>query len=223
VVVVADRAGVTGDDGPSHHGLYDLCSALSIPSVSIYAPSEPAEIAPMLAEALANAPALIRYPKTPSPGPLGPPGEPGRHRVLAAGDRRVVIVGVGKLARAALEAARLVEAASGLAPVVVDPRVIRPAPAELVEEMAEAELLVTAEDGLVLGGAGAYFARLATERAREIGHRPPAVVTLGVPVGYYPQAKPDHILAGLGLDGPGIAASVTAALETYAIAAAQPA
>ncbi len=75
VVVVADRAGVTGDDGPSHHGIYDLVQALQIPGCAIFCPSEPAEIWPALEAALAwSGPALVRYPKTPSPGPLAPAG-----------------------------------------------------------------------------------------------------------------------------------------------------
>ena len=60
VVVVADRAGITGDDGPSHHGLYDMVQALQIPNVSIFAPSEPAEMGPALAAALASSGAGAR-------------------------------------------------------------------------------------------------------------------------------------------------------------------
>ena len=69
VVICADRSGITGDDGPSHHGLLDMVLALQVPQMAIFAPSEPAEIAPMLDAALegSEAPVLIRWPKTPGP------------------------------------------------------------------------------------------------------------------------------------------------------------
>jgi 1-deoxy-D-xylulose-5-phosphate synthase len=219
VVVVADRAGITGDDGPSHHGIYDLHSALSIEGVAVYCPSEPGEIEPLLTEALASGgPALLRYPKTLSPSPLGPTGEPGRHRVLTKGSGEIVIVGIGKLARAALEAGRIVTAESGLSPMVIDPRVIRPADDDLVEQMARALLLITAEDGIALGGAGAYLASLAEKRAAHLGLPGPRAVVLGVPAAYIAQAKPDDILAHLGLDGPGIATSLLEAASRYGLA-----
>jgi 1-deoxy-D-xylulose-5-phosphate synthase len=219
VVVAADRAGITGDDGPSHHGLYDLCQALMIPGCAIFCPSEAAEVAPMLAAALDwGGPALLRYPKTPPPPPLGPPGEGLSCRVLREAGGEVLLVGIGKLAAACLEAARLLEAA-GVEASVVDARVVRPAPPELVERMAQAGLVVTAEDGLVHGGAGAFLVSLARQAAEAAGRRPPEAVVLGVPTAYIPQARPDAILARLGLDGPGIAATALAALERQGVGA----
>ena len=218
VVVVADRAGITGDDGPSHHGIYDLHSALLIDGVSIYCPSEPDEVGPLLAEALASGgPALVRYPKTPSSGPLAPPGTGSRHRVLADGSPELVVVGIGKLAGPAVSAARILEAESGLSPLVVDPRVVRPADAELVSLLSAARLVVTAEDGVALGGAGAYLAGLAEKAAEHEGRPGPRVLTLGVPGGFLAHGKPDDILSGLGLDGPGIATSVLEAARRYGL------
>ncbi|MHB1989094.1 MAG: 1-deoxy-D-xylulose-5-phosphate synthase, partial [Acidimicrobiales bacterium] len=206
VVVVADRAGITGDDGPSHHGIYDLHSALSIEGVQIYCPSEPGEVAPLLQEALfSQKPCLVRYPKTLSGGPLGPLGRQGRARVLVAGDEQVVILGIGKLARAGIEAAEILRATSGLSPHVIDPRVIRPADKEMIETLARAALVLTAEDAIAIGGAGAYLGGLVTERAGQLGLDGPRIVTLGVPTTFLPHAKPDDILAMIGLDGPGIA------------------
>ncbi|HET9091562.1 MAG TPA: transketolase C-terminal domain-containing protein, partial [Acidimicrobiales bacterium] len=218
VVVVADRAGITGDDGPSHHGIYDLHSALLIDGVSIYCPSEPDEVGPLLAEALASGgPALVRYPKTPSNGPLAPAGTGSSHRLLAEGSPELVLVGIGKLAGAALSAARILEAESGLSPLVVDPRVIRPADPGLVSLLSSARLVVTVEDGVALGGAGAYLAALA-EKAAEREARPgPRVLTLGVPGGFLAHGKPDDILSDLGLDGPGIATSVLEAARRYGL------
>ena len=207
VVVVADRAGITGDDGPSHHGIYDMHSALSIPGVRVYAPSEPAEIAPLLKEALAcREPALLRYPKTPSEGSLGPPGRPGAHRVLKEGEQ-IVLVGIGKLARRALEAAQLLEA-EGIFPEVIDPRVISPVRDELLEDLAGFRLVMTAEDGITKGGAGEHLATLTKKMAETKGQKPPFFVNLGIPIAHLPHGSPDEILSALGLDGPGIAASV---------------
>ncbi len=223
VTVVADRAGITGDDGPSHHGIYDLHTALSIPDLAVYCPAEAAEVAPLLHDALAyEGPSLVRYPKTPSIGPLGRRGEPGRHRLLREGDDDVVLVGIGKLASAALEAAAILESSGGPRPTVLDPRVIRPADPDLVAALSRARLLVTAEDGLVEGGAGSYLARLADEEAAAEGREGPRSLSLGVRVGFLAHGKPDDILESLGLDGPGIAASLYEAARRYGIVEEKP-
>ena len=223
VVVVADRAGITGDDGPSHHGLYDLHSALSIPGVAIYAPSEAGEVATCLKEALeTNGPALVRFPKTPSPGPLGPPSRPGRHRLLREGSDPVAILGIGKLAKAALEAAKILEQETGLSVEVYDPKVIRPADEALIEALCAHRLVVTAEDAISHGGAGAYLAGLVTKEACRRELRAPVTVSLGVPVAHLAHGKADHILSSLGLDGPGIATSVTEAARREGLVGPSP-
>ena len=212
VVICADRAGITGDDGASHHGIYDLVQALQIPGCAIFCPAEPGEIAPMLAEALKlDGPALIRFPKTPSPGPLGTPGSGLRARRLRQGTGEVVLVGIGKLARAALAAAEEL-ANDGIETDVFDARVIRPADPELVEAMAHARLVVTAEDGLAHGGAGSYLVAEAERAAEAAGVAGPRRVVIGVPTTYIQHAKPDAILSRLGLDGAGIAEATRRAL-----------
>jgi len=212
VVICADRAGITGDDGPSHHGLYDLVQALQIPSCAVLCPSEPAEIAPMLAAALElNGPALIRFPKTPSPGPLAGPGSGLKARKLRHGTGEVVLVGIGKMTRATLAAAAELSN-DGIEADVFDARVIRPTDPELVETMAHAHLVVTAEDGLAHGGAGSYLVNAADRAAEEAGLPEPRHVVMGVPTAYHPHAKPDAILSRLGLDGPGIAEATRRAL-----------
>ena len=216
VVICADRAGITGDDGPSHHGLLDMVLGLSIPDLAVFAPSEPAEIAPMLTAALGlDVPALIRYPKTPGPARLAAPGEGLSSRTLRAGADDVVIVGVGKLAKAALEAAEIL-ALEGIDATVIDPRVVRPLDPELLARAARAALVVTAEDGFVHGGAGAYLSAQIDARAAAVGVRGPLVVRLGVPTTYLSHGKPDVILASLGLDGSGIAAATRGGLERLA-------
>ena len=222
VVICADRAGITGDDGPSHHGLLDMVLGLSIPDLAVFAPAEPAELAPMLEAALGlDAPALIRYPKTPGPERLGAAGEGLRARVLRDGAGEVLLVGIGKCAKACLEAAEAL-AADGIDATVIDPRVIRPLDPSLVSWAARARLVVTAEDGLVHGGAGQFVARAIDERAAARGELGPLVANLGVPTAYLPHAKPDAILASLGLDGEGIARAVRQGLERLERAGREP-
>ncbi len=130
----------------------------------------------------------------------------------------MLLVGIGKLARAALEAAEsLARPADGIDATVVDPRVVRPADASLVERMAGARLVVTVEDGLAHGGAGAFLLEQAEALALERGLPGPHGLVLGVPTRYIPQGKPDDILAGLGLDAAGIAASVRRAAERHGL------
>ena len=224
VVICAGRAGITGDDGPSHHGIYDLVQALQIPGCTIFCPAETAELAPMLGEALKlDGPSLIRYPKTPCPGPLAKPGTGLRARRLRKGTGEVVLVGIGKLARAVLAAAdELFE--DGIETDVFDARVVRPADPELLEAMARSRLVVTAEDGLAHGGAGSYLVGEADRFADAAALAGPLQVVLGVPTAYLPHAKPDAILSRLGLDGAGIAEATRRALaRRRRIERAQPA
>ena len=212
VVICAGRAGITGDDGPSHHGIYDIVQALQIPGCAIFCPAETAEIAPMLREALKlSGPSLLRYPKTPSPGPLGRPGTGLKARRLRTGTGEVVLVGIGKLTRAMLAAAEELSKDS-IETDVFDARLVRPADPELLDAMAHARLVVTAEDGLVHGGAGSYLAGEADRSADAAGLPGPHRLVLGVPTVYLPHAKPDAILARLGLNGAGIADSTRRAL-----------
>jgi 1-deoxy-D-xylulose-5-phosphate synthase len=208
VVICADRAGITGDDGASHHGVLDMVLALAVAPMAVFAPSEPSEIGPMLHAALQlDGPALIRYPKTPCSDHLGEPGHGLHARILRPGDGRVVIVGVGKMAARALQAATQL-VADGVDVTVIDPRVVRPLDPQVVEACAAAELVVTAEDGLVHGGAGHYLASQVELISRRNGVRGPLMRHLGVPTEYITHAKPDTILARLGLDAQGIALAV---------------
>jgi 1-deoxy-D-xylulose-5-phosphate synthase len=214
VVFCLDRAGVTGDDGASHHGLFDLVLGLCIPEMAILCPSSADEIAPMLKAALSlNRPALIRWPKTPSLVPLaGESAGPLSARLLREGDGSVVLIGIGKLAHAGLYAAEALSA-EGTEVTCYDPRLVRPADPEMIAAAARAELVVTAEDGLATGGAGAYICQLVRDEARRQGLRLPDQLNLGMPTAFVPQAKPDAILSAHGLDGEGIAASLRDALE----------
>jgi 1-deoxy-D-xylulose-5-phosphate synthase len=212
VVMVLDRAGITGDDGPSHHGVLDMALALSIPGMTVFAPSSAPEVEVMLAEALSlDGPSVIRFPKTPAPWSASTPVGSGLHaRRVRAGDGTVCILAVGKMVTAAEAAADLLRA-EGTEVTVWDVRVVSDPDPEMLADAAAHQLVVTAEDGVRLGGAGMFVADALREAAP--GGTPPTVISRGTPRAFIDQGKPDEILARLGLDGPGLAATVREAMR----------
>ncbi len=211
VVFCVDRAGVTGDDGASHHGLYDLAALTRVPGMTVLAPSSAQEVQVMLDLALTidGGPVAIRYPKGSArqvgAGEVGS-GLRGR-RIVQGSD--VCILAVGKLVEEAEEAARLL-AQHGLRATVWDVRVVKPLDPGMLDDAATHTLVVTVEDGVRLGGAGAAIADALWSREGE-GGGAPRVLVLGAPDQFISQGSPARILARLGLDGSGIAASVLAA------------
>jgi 1-deoxy-D-xylulose-5-phosphate synthase len=217
VVFVLDRAGITGDDGPSHHGVLDLALALSIPGMTVFAPSSAEEVGPMFRTALElPGPSTIRFPKTAprhvEPGEVGSGLE--AHR-LRSGDGSVCLLGVGKTVGACLDAAREL-ADEGIEATVWDVRVVSPPDAAMLADAARHSLVVTAEDGVRHGGAGAFLVDAMAAQVDSAGLPGPAVRVLGVPRQYVAQGKADDILASLGLDGTGIAESLRRALARVA-------
>ncbi len=209
VVFCLDRAGITGDDGPSHHGILDLMLLTKVPGMTVLAPSCYEEVANMLHLALetTSGPVAIRWPKTPArSSPVS--GHALRARRVRSG-RRVCILGVGKLLAACEEAAGLLEA-DGVDATVWDVRVASPLDPAMIDDALSHELIVTVEDGVVAGGVGSLI-EAATRRAAPKGGRP-QVSNLGVPVAYIAHGRPGDILASLGLDGRGIAASILESL-----------
>jgi len=208
VVFVLDRAGITGDDGPSHHGVLDLPLTLAVPGMTVFAPSSADEVPVMLRQALAlDGPSVIRFPKTPArQAPDGQVGQGMQARLVTRGDGSVCLLAVGKMVEAAEDAAaRLAD--DGVEATVWDVRVVCPPDPVMLADAAHHELVVTVEDGLSTGGAGTFLVAAMAELDGLPGPVPPAR-HLGVPRRYVPQGKPDRILAELGLDGAGIAAAV---------------
>jgi 1-deoxy-D-xylulose-5-phosphate synthase len=210
VLFVFDRAGVTGDDGASHHGVLDLGLSLRIPTMTVLAPSCEEELGTLLRVAAdLDGPVTVRFPKgaVVAAASLGLEAAP-RVEGLAARQLRegddVCLLAVGDRVGASLEAAELLGEA-GVTASVWDVRSVRPADAAMLDAAASAPLVVTIENGLVGGGAGAELTDRMVERAGVRGA--PPVLKLGVPDGYLPHGKPDRILAELGLDGAGIAAA----------------
>jgi 1-deoxy-D-xylulose-5-phosphate synthase len=211
VVFALDRAGITGDDGPSHHGVLDLALLLRIPAMTIFAPSSAQEVGVMMEQALAitSGPSAIRYPKTPAR--QAAPDQVGHgldaRRVRAGAD--VCILAVGKMLESAEDAALLLDE-QGIDATVWDVRVVRPLDQAMLADAASHPLVVTVEDGIRVGGAGSSIADAIAELSE--GRTSPPVLILGIPERYVPQGKPAQILSDLGLDGPGVAAAVSRTL-----------
>jgi 1-deoxy-D-xylulose-5-phosphate synthase len=215
VVFVLDRAGITGDDGPSHHGILDMALALSIPGMTVFAPSAAEEVAPMLRAALElPGPSTIRFPKTaPRHVDDDEVGSGLAARKLRSGDGSVCLLGVGKLVEACCHAADEL-AAEGISATVWDVRVVAPPDAVMLAEAAGHALVVTAEDGVRHGGAGAFILDAMHAALESEGRRGPVTRVLGVPRAYIAQGKADDILDDLGLNGSGIAESVRRARQS---------
>jgi 1-deoxy-D-xylulose-5-phosphate synthase len=208
VVFALDRAGITGDDGASHHGVLDMALCLRIPGLTIFAPSSNAEVAVMLRSALdLEGPAALRYPK--GAARQVPPDHVGtglHARQVAHGDGQVCLLAVGKMVEAAEDAAILL-GAEGLHPTIWDVRLVRPLDPAMIADAARHQLVVTIEDGVRQGGAGAHIAQTLSDLAltAPTARPTPHVVVLGTPTAYIPHGKPAAIHTQLGLDGPGIA------------------
>ncbi len=205
VVYCLDRAGITGDDGPSHHGILDMVLLSKVAGMTMFAPSSYQELQVQLHDALdlCDGPVSLRWPKTAAP--MVEEGEVG-HGLSARKARHgddVCLIGVGKMFAACLEAAELL-AADGIEATVWDPRVIKPLDPAMLDDAARFDAIVTVEDGLREGGIGDAIAHEIADRTLGTG-RTPRVSVNGVPVTYLPHGKPDAILATLGLDPEGIA------------------
>ena len=209
VVFVADRAGITGDDGASHHGVLDMVLFTKVPDMTVFAPSSYGEVAQMLGDALdlcTDGPALIRFPKTmPPTAQSGDVGSGLTARLVRQGDD-ICIIGVGKMLGPAIEAAERL-AADGTSVTVWDPRVVKPLDAEMIHDAARHRLVVTIEDGYRDGGIGSMIADALRDLAMIDG---PSVRVLGVPSAYIPHGKVESILAELGLDADGVESEIRA-------------
>ena len=205
VIFCIDRAGITGPDGPSHHGILDLVLLTKVPGMTVLAPSSYQEVQQMMEDAmdLTSGPVAIRW----SRGKAAQVGdnEVGRGlraRKVRSGDGSVALLGFGQMLPAAqLAAAQLAE--GGLETTVYDPRAVVPLDPAMIDDIATHDIVITVEDGLRIGGAGAGVRDALGDRDAHCRVR-----VLGVPVEYISHDNPDTIHARFGLDGPGIAASV---------------
>ncbi len=221
VTVVLDRAGVTGEDGPSHHGMWDMSLAALVPGLSLAAPRDAVTLAEELAEAVVvhHGPTLIRYPKGAVPQPVpalrrvaavagelvGCSGGIGAVDVLAepaAGhEQDVLLVAVGAFGAMAIEAgSRLAD--QGIGVTVVDPRWALPVSPALTLLAARHRMVVTIEDGGRSGGIGATV----TDVLGPVGV---PVTVLALPQEFLESASRGDLLADLGLNAKDVARGIT--------------
>jgi 1-deoxy-D-xylulose-5-phosphate synthase len=206
VVLCLDRAGVTGDDGASHHGILDLVLLTKVPGMTVFCPSSYQELQVMLHDALdiTSGPCAIRFPKTAARNVSEWDVGSGLHAKKARSGRNVCLIGVGKMLAVCLEAADLL-AADGVEATVWDPRVVKPLDPELISDASQHDLVITVEDGLRDGGVGSAVNDAVVTHAVESDLPVPLVWSMGVPAAFLPHGQPDQILRSVGLDGGGIA------------------
>ena len=211
VIFAMDRAGMVGEDGQTHMGLYDIAYMLAVPHMTVTAPKDGAELIGLLRTALAHkdGPFSIRYPRDKAPGEPPPAAEVppipyGTWELLRKG-KDCAIVAVGVMVQPALAAADLL-ASDGLDVTVVNARFLKPMDREMLEALArDHRLLVTVEDGTVVNGFGAALAALVQTAAPDV-----RIVALGVPDRTYEHAPRAQQLADVGLTGDGIAKRIRA-------------
>jgi 1-deoxy-D-xylulose-5-phosphate synthase len=210
VTFVLDRAGVTGNDGPSHHGMWDLSLLQLVPGLRVAAPRDAAELRRLLREAVDDeaGPTALRYPKGDAGRPIPAVGRLGGGELLAApAEPRVLLVAVGGCARAAVGAGELLTA-DGVATTVVDPRWVAPVDHEIVDAAGLHQLVVTVEDGGAVGGVGDSVARALREAQVSVPVR-----TVALPQRFLPHGSRADLLGELGLDAAGIADAVRTSLS----------
>ncbi|MDU0967735.1 MAG: 1-deoxy-D-xylulose-5-phosphate synthase [Actinomycetaceae bacterium] len=203
VTLCLDRAGVTGADGASHNGMWDIALAGIVPGLRLAAPRDEQTLRTSLREALADedGPTIVRYPKGPLPKPIPAVTHEDDVDVLAAaeGPHPVTIVSIGAMAQRAKDAAAILTE-HGIDVEVVDPVWAIPVPDALVKRVAHSQLVITVEDGLVTSGFGSQLC-LAVNRQGAATR----VVARGIPREFLTHASRDAILSHCGLDPKDIA------------------
>ncbi len=210
VTLVLDRSGVTGSDGPSHNGVWDLALASIVPGLALAAPRDGRRLEELFREALGveDGPTVVRFPKgelpedLPAVGTLADGVDVLRYADAAEDGVSVLLVSIGALAGEALAAAEAL-ADQGAGVTVVDPRWVSPIPGSLVGLAGDHDLVVTVEDGVIRGGIGAQLSEVL------------AAAEVDTPVRHlaFPDVFPAHssrgeLLSEVGLDAAGMTASI---------------
>src|SRR5690606_11307985 len=220
VTFVLDRAGVTGPDGPSHHGMWDLAILQVVPGIRIAAPRDATRLREELAEAVVvdDAPTVLRFSK----GSVGNEFDAVRRThdgvdvLREAAHRDVLIVAVGPMAGLAMRVAERL-AAQGIGATVVDPRWVIPVPASIIDLARDHRLLVSIEDGVRVGGVGTRIRQ--DLRAAGVDT---AVDELGLADEFIDHASRDEILEASGLTDQRIARDIVAQVLGTRIPVARP-
>ncbi|MCZ4066714.1 1-deoxy-D-xylulose-5-phosphate synthase [Microbacterium sp. H37-C3] len=220
VTFVLDRAGVTGPDGPSHHGIWDLAMLQLVPGVRIAAPRDAERLREVFREAveIEDAPTVVRYPKG-SVGDELPAVErldDGTDVLVRGESDDVLIVGIGPMARLGIEVAERLRA-QGIGATVIDPRWVVPVARSVVDLAAGHRLVITIEDGIRVGGIGTRIRQVLREAGIDT-----AVDELGLPDEFIDHAERDEILDDAGLTAAKIAHDVVAQVLGTRIPIARP-
>ena len=196
ITLVLDRAGITGDDGPSHHGIWDLALGGIVPTLQMAAPRDSHTLREELREAIKvqDAPTLIRFPK----GEVieSVPAirrEHGFDILLEGQTRELLIISIGAMAKLAIDSAKLIGA------TVIDPRWVKPISSELIEFASQFNKIVVIEDGIKHGG-------IASTLNESLNQRGLQAESIGIPLEFIEHAKRDQILEELGITAQTIAA-----------------
>jgi 1-deoxy-D-xylulose-5-phosphate synthase len=204
VTFVLDRAGVTGDDGPSHHGIWDMALTGIVPTLHLAAPRDSARLKEVLREAvsISDAPSVIRFPKGAVPADIPAFERREGIDVLYRGESAdVLLISVGAMATMAVEAASQAYR-EGVGVTVIDPRWVKPLPKSLIT-MADRYKSVVVEDGISHGG----IASALSEMFRSAGLETP-IHSIGVPLTFIEHSKRSEILNDLGITSQNIAREI---------------
>ena len=214
VVFAMDRAGLVGDDGPTHHGAFDIAYLRPLPNMTLMAPRDEAMLVNMLHTAIAldDGPVALRYPRGEGTGATLPAApellERGTGEILREG-KRVAILGYGLGVSKACEAADIL-AEAGMEVTVADARFAKPLDAALLGQLAaEHELLVTVEDGVLQGG----FGTAVWEHFNDSGLPSPRILRIGLPDSFVTHGKPALLQEEIGFTGSHVARRIAAALD----------
>ena len=215
VTFVLDRAGITGDDGPSHHGIFDLTFLRAMPGLTLAAASSPQELRDLLHTAMARpeeGPFAIRFPKG-----SAPESEPQPAQILPVGQWEVrrqgsaaLLLATGKMVSVAMDAAAQLDG-DGLPVTVINARYIKPLDARLESWARRHPAVLTLEDNVISGG----FGSAVSEALAPLGI---PVTVMGVPNTFIEQGTQVELLKQLQLDAPGVAARVRAVLSPESVA-----
>jgi len=215
VVFAMDRAGLVGDDGPTHHGIFDISYLRCLPHITLMAPRDEAQLVHMLHTALEHeeGPVGLRYPRGEGEGVALPEHpeklEIGRGELLREGER-VAFLGYGYGVPVALGAAELLESEHGIEPTVADARFAKPLDAELIASLAaDHEVLVTVEENVLSGGFGSAVLEHLSDHdlAGEV-----RVLRIGLPDRYVTHGKPALLREEVGLTPEAVAGRVAEAV-----------
>lgn len=212
-----DRAGLVGEDGPTHAGAYDISFLRCVPGMVVMTPSDEAECRLMLSTGFQyEGPAAVRYPRGSGPGASIDDANLatltiGKGRQLRSGNS-VAILGFGSVVTAAMDAGSTIDAS------VADMRFVKPIDEALIIELAQThELLVTVEENTIMGGAGSAVSEVLAAHALTT-----PILHLGIPDRYIDHAKPAEMLRDCGLDAAGIERSIRQRLQQLEALATHP-